>query len=138
MKKLPLPLLLLFLLMGCENESDDTDISLPNYTIEGRWLYDVGANMPSTMYEFIDGTRYTYYANSNDFSVAFWESLRISDAIPGTNNYTFENEILSIDLSSSTTQLMPLIFECNGGRINFQDPDYPERYDWVRLAADCN
>ena len=138
MKKLPLPLLLLFLLMGCENESDDTDTSLPNYTIEGRWLYDVGANMPSTMYEFIDGTRYTYYANSNDFSVAFWESLRISDAIPGTNNYTFENEILSIDLSSSTTQLMPLIFECNGGRINFQDPDYPERYDWVRLAADCN
>ena len=138
MKKLPLPLLLLFLLMGCENESDDTDISLPNYTIEGRWLYDVGANMPSIMYEFKDGTRYTYYAASNDFSVAFWESLRISDAIPGTNNYTFENEILSVDLSSSTTQLMPLIFECNGGRINFLVPDYPERYDWVRLAADGN
>ena len=52
--------------------------------------------------------------------------------------YTIENEMLSIDLSSSTTQLMPLIFECNGGRINFQDPDYPERYDWVRLGADCN
>ena len=136
MKNLLLTLLLLFVLTSCENESEDTP--LPAYTIEGRWLFDMGANMPSTMYEFIDGTRYTYYANSNDFSVAFWESLRISDAIPGTNNYTFENEILSVDLSSSTTQLMPLIFECNGGRINFQDPDYPERYDWVRLAADCN
>jgi len=110
MKKLPLPLLLLFLLMGCENESDDTDISLPNYTIEGRWLYDVGANMPSTMYEFIDGTRYTYYAASNDFSVAFWESLTVSDAIPGTNNYTFENEMLSIDLNFGNNQVFPLIF----------------------------
>ena len=138
MKKLPLPLLLLFLLMGCENESDDTDISLPNYTIEGRWLYDVGANMPSTMYEFIDGTRYTYYAASNDFSVAFWESLTVSDAIPGTNNYTFENEMLSIDLNFGNNQVFPLIFECNGGRVNFQDPDYPERYDWVRLGADRN
>ena len=48
------------------------------------------------------------------------------------NSYFFEIEL------GGETQVFPLIFECNGGRVNFQDPDYPERYDWVRLGADCN
>ena len=35
-------------------------------------------------------------------------------------------------------QVLPLIFECDGNKINFQDPESPDRYDWVKLGTDCN
>ena len=122
--------------VSCNDDKDDNNSF--EETIVGRWLFDVGANLPNTMYEFIDGTRYTYYAATNDWSVEYWQSLDTSDAIPGTNDYTFEDDVLTIDLNFGNTQVLPLIFECDGDRINFQDPDSPDRYDWARLGADLN
>ncbi|MBT3559458.1 MAG: hypothetical protein HN773_01200 [Flavobacteriaceae bacterium] len=122
--------------VSCNDDKDDNNSF--EETIVGRWLFDVGANLPNTMYEFIDDTRYTYYAATNDWSVEYWQSLDTSDAIPGTNDYTFEDDVLTIDLNFGNTQVLPLIFECDGDRINFQDPDSPDRYDWVRLGADLN
>jgi len=67
MKKLLLLSFVLCALMGCESNSDEDQSSdetpLLAPTVEGKWLYDVTANLPNTMYEFRDGTRYTYYSD---------------------------------------------------------------------------
>ena len=142
MKNLLLLSFILCALMGCESNSDEDQSSdetpLLAPTVEGKWLYDVTANLPNTMYEFRDGTRYTYYNDSEDFSVEYWESLNTADAIPGTHEYTFLNDTLTIDLNFGNVQILPLIFECDGDRINFQDPESSDRYNLVRLGSDCN
>mgnify|MGYP007117169712 FL=1 len=142
MKKLLLLSFILCALMGCESNSDEDQSSdetpLLAPTVEGKWLYDVTANLPNTMYEFRDGTRYTYYSDSEDFSVEYWGSLNTADAIPGTHEYTFQNDTLTIDLNFGNVQILPLIFECDGDRINFQDPESSDRYNLVRLGSDCN
>ena len=136
MKNLLLIFFTFFTLMSCEKDSAE---NLPLiYSIEGKWLFDLGAGLPNTMYEFKDGVRYTYYADTNDWSLAYWESLDISDAIPGTNDYIFSDNILTIDLNFGNIGDYPLIFECDGDRINVQDPNSPDRYDWIRLGADFN
>ena len=74
------------------------------------------------MYEFLDGTRYTYYCGSN----CDWDSLEISDAIPGTDVYTYENDTLTIDgVAQAVT------FECDGGKINFGN------WNLWKLGSDC-
>lgn len=141
MKRLLLLTTLLFSFTACEKNSEDAPLLNPNYSIEGKWLFEVDANLANTMYEFKDGLRYTYYADSNDISTEYWNSLNTSDAIPNPNNYTFEDGILTIDLNFGNIVALPLILECDGNRINFQDPNSPDRYDWIRLGAnvdDCN
>ena len=49
-----------------------------SYTIEGRWLWNYGgyALTSSTMYEYLDGLRYTYYCNENNgCDSTYWNSL---------------------------------------------------------------
>lgn len=142
MKKLLLLCFVLCAFMGCESNSDGSQSSdettLQAPTVEGRWLFDVAANLPNTMYEFMDGTRYTYYSDLEDYSVEYWESLNTTDAIPGTHEYTFQNDTLTIDLNFGNVQILPLIFECDGDLINFQDPESSDRYNLVRLGSDCN
>ena len=143
MKQFLLPLFLLFILVGCENDSDETPLA--SYTIEGKWLFapdtpgisDQGVS--NTMYIFENGTRYTYYCVGDDCESQY-ETFEAGDsnAIPGTNAYTFEDGILTIDLNFDNMQVLPLIFECDGNKINFQDPESPDRYDWVKVGTDCN
>ena len=73
---------------------------LNSYTIEGRWLWGYGGFTltPSTMYEFLDGLRYTYYCSEdNGCDSTYWNSLDTSDAIPNPDLYTFINDTLTID-----------------------------------------
>ena len=45
------------------------------------------------------------------------------------------------DLNFGNTHVLPLIFECGGNIINFQDPISPDRYNLYRLGTDldsCN
>jgi hypothetical protein len=96
----------------------------PNYSVEGRWLWSPTINIAdaNTMYEFLDGTRYTYYCGPN----CDWDSLEISDAIPGTDVYTYENDTLTIDgVAQAVT------FECDGGKINFGN------WHLWKLGSDC-
>ena len=96
----------------------------PNYSVEGRWLWSPTINIAgaNTMYEFLDGTRYTYYCGPN----CDWDSLEISDAIPGTDVYTYENDTLTIDgVAQAVT------FECDGGKINFGN------WNLWKLGSDC-
>ncbi len=131
--------------MSCETD-DSNEAEIPTvYDIEGKWLFALDTpgistqGISNTMYIFENGIRYTYYCIGDDCESQY-ETFEAGDsnAIPGTNNYTFEDGILTIDLNFGIIQVLPLIFECDGSIINFQDPDSPERYDWVRLGTDAS
>ena len=58
--------------------------------IEGRWILPMFEGDPgNTMYEFLDGLRYTYYCtDDNGCDSTYWNSLDTSDALPTINPYT--------------------------------------------------
>ena len=135
MKKLLLILLAVATFISCEKETIETTPE-PYYTIEGKWLWSPSENRAdaNTMYEFADGIRYTYYCNTFNCDSTYWNSLDPSDAIPGTNPYTFENDTLRVDLHFGNELVAPLIFECNGGKVYLDGPNPHHLY---RLNSDC-
>ena len=60
MKNLLFIVLAIFSLTSC---GDDTNLPAPYYSIEGKWIWSPSDNRAdaNTMYEFVDGIRYTYY-----------------------------------------------------------------------------
>ena len=74
--------------------------NIDSNSIEGRWIIPVVESDPgNTMYEFLDGLRYTYYcSDENGCDSTYWNSLDTNDAIPNPNPYTFSNDTLTIDL----------------------------------------
>ncbi|MFT5835078.1 MAG: hypothetical protein ACI97N_002723 [Cognaticolwellia sp.] len=142
MKKLLLLAVLTLAIMSCEkNDTNEPTV----YDIEGKWLFPSDTpgisdqGISNTMYIFENGIRYTFYCVGDDCESQY-ETFEVGDpnAIPGTNEYTFEDGILTIDLNFGNFMVSPIIFECDGGRINFQDPEFPDRSDFVRLGADVN
>jgi|SaaInlLV_10m_DNA_1039704.scaffolds.fasta_scaffold14700_3 hypothetical protein len=132
MKKLLL--LSVFLIFACSNDDESDDNPLPAYTVEGRWLWSPGFGASAnTMYEFLNGTRYTYYCDDfgNECDETYWNSLETLDAIPGTITYTFETNILTID---SVEQ--EVAFECDGGKLYFVSANY-SLYR-IGVDQDCN
>ena len=100
----------------------------PNYSIEGKWLWSPTVNVEdaNTMYEFLNGIRYTYYCDTAECDETFWNSLDTSDAIPGTFTYTFVDDTLTIDgVAQAVT------FECDGGELSFGN------FSLWRLNSDC-
>jgi hypothetical protein len=137
MKKIVLPLLLIFLFLGCENTSDENP--LPVDTIEGKWVYPTpgsSTQISNTMYLFEDGIRYTYYCIDDDCESQY-ESFEAGDGnhIPGTNNYTFENDTLIIDLNFGNELVAPIRFECDGDKMYLEQTN---PYYLLRLGSDCN
>ena len=133
MKKLLILFTLLIIAFGCDEESDD--IPLPAYTIEGKWVIDGGVPEGNTMYLYEDGVRYTYYCVEGDCQ-SLYDSFQAGDGnhIPGTNPYTFEDDVLTVDLHFSNELITPIRFECNGGEVYFETPGY----SLFRLSSDCN
>ena len=85
--------------------------------IEGRWH---PSGFENTMYEFLDGLRYTYYcAENNGCDSTYWNSLDAGDAIPNPNPYTFINDTLIINLFFGNTWETLVTFECNGDIASF-------------------
>jgi hypothetical protein len=133
MKKLLILSTLLIFAFGCDEESDD--IPLPAYTIEGKWVIDGGVPEGNTMYLFEDGVRYTYYCVEGDCQ-SLYDSFQAGDGnhIPGTNPYTFEDDVLTVDLHFGNELITPIRFECNGGEVYFETPGY----SLFRLSSGCN
>ncbi len=131
MKKFLLFSFVAILFMGCDEDSEN--LPAPNYSIEGKWTF--GDNSLNTMYLFEDGVRYTYYCVADDCS-ALYNSYEANDGnhIPGTNNYTVEDNILTVDLNFGNELVTPIIFECDGGEVIFETPEY----SLFRLNSDCN
>ncbi|MDA9772698.1 hypothetical protein N9B66_00035 [Flavobacteriaceae bacterium] len=131
MKKFLLFSFVAILFVGCDEESEN--LPAPNYSIEGKWTF--GDNSLNTMYLFEDGVRYTYYCVADD-CIALYNSYEANDGnhIPGTNNYTVEDNILTVDLNFGNELVTPIIFECDGGEVIFETPEY----SLFRLNSDCN
>ncbi|MDA9353840.1 MAG: hypothetical protein QMC07_01245 [Flavobacteriaceae bacterium] len=131
MKKFLLFSFVAILFVGCDEDSEN--LPAPNYSIEGKWTF--GDNSLNTMYLFEDGVRYTYYCVADDCS-ALYNSYEANDGnhIPGTNNYTVEDNILTVDLNFGNELVTPIIFECDGGEVIFETPEY----SLFRLNSDCN
>ena len=117
---------------ACSSD-DSEDSPTPVYTVEGKWLWSPNSedrSYANTMYEFENGIRYTSYAicwpelcTDADFN-----ALTSSDRIPGTETYTFDGDLLTIDgLSQEVT------FECDGGILLFSNGTKL----W-RLSSPCN
>ena len=111
----------------------DMDAQTPNDTIEGRWLWSSGTGQPAnTMYEYTNGTRHTYYCDDIECDDAYWISLTTEDSIPGTNDYTLIDDVLTVDLHFGNYLVSPITFDCAGDRVNIEDPGYY----LVRVNAD--
>ena len=131
MKKLILLLLFIPVVFSCDKEGNDPLI----YSIEGKWVWSPSENRAdaNTMYEFVDGIRYTYYCITCPGDDAYWNSLDRSDALPTVNPYTFENDILRVDLHFGNELVKLVTFECDGGKL-FMDGQFSHLW---RLSSDC-
>ena len=132
MKNLFLLTLSIFTLFSCEKDSEN--LPAPYYSIEGKWLIEGMIPEGNTMYLYEDGVRYTYYCVEGDCN-SLYNSYEVNDGnhIPNPLNYTYENDILSVDLNFGNELVTPIIFECDGGEAIFETPGY----SLFRLNSDC-
>ncbi len=132
MKNLFLLTLSIFTLFSCEKDSEN--LPAPYYSIEGKWLIEGMIPEGNTMYLYEDGVRYTYYCVEGDCN-SLYNSYEANDGnhIPNPLNYTYENDILSVDLNFGNELVTPIIFECDGGEAIFETPGY----SLFRLNSDC-
>ena len=133
MKKTILLLVLATTIFSCGNRYDSEVLEEPMYTVEGKWLWSPDPDdrtFANTMYEFVDGTRYTSYANctsSNPCSNSDFNALDATDRIPGEKTYTFNDYILTIYGITQTVS-----FRCDGGILVFENGGTL----W-RFSSDC-
>ncbi len=128
MKKLLISSLILLIVvtfMSCEKET--VNPIEPRYSIEGKWLWSPSEDRAdaNTMYEFVDGIRYTSYAIDTDFN-----ALDSSDRIPGTKTYTFNGDTLVLDGTP-----LGITFECDGGIVLMHNGQWTNQL-W-RLSSNC-
>ena len=109
---------------------------LSSGNIEGKWIIPAFEGDPgNTMYEFLDGLRYTYYCfDENGCDPTYWISLDTSEAISNPNPYTFSNDTLIIDLFFGNAWEQSVTFECNGDIASFNDTTFY----WWRVGLDTN
>ena len=133
MKKLLLPLFFALFVMGCDDDSEN--LTAPYYSIEGKWLIEGMIPEGNTMYLYQDGLRYTYYCVEGDCN-SLYNSYEANDGnhIPNPLNYTYENDILTVDLNFGNELVTPITFECDGGEAYFETPGY----SLFKLNSDCN
>ena len=107
---------------------------LSDEIIEGRWILPMFEGDPgNTMYEFIDGLRYTYYcAQDSGCDAAYWNSLDTTDALPTVNPYTVDENTISIDLHFGNMATYTMDFRCDGKLVDFY---YDEDDSWEGLHS---
>jgi len=140
MKKLLFLAVLTLVIMSCEQ--DDANETPTDFDIEGKWLFasdtpGISAQgISNTMYIFENGIRYTYYCVGDDCESQY-ETFQAGDsnAIPGTNEYTFEDGILTIDLNFGNELVAPLTFECDGDKVYLESSNPHYLY---RLGSVCD
>ena len=118
MKKLILLLLFIPLVFSCDKEGVNDPLI---YSIEGKWLIEGMIPEGNTMYLYQDGLRYTYYCVEGDCN-SLYNSYEANDGnhIPNPLNYTYENDILTVDLNFGNELVTPIAFECDGGEAYFE------------------
>ena len=108
----------------------DEGALLESNGIEGRWI---PGGFNNTMYEFLDGLRYTYYCPDDDgCDEDYWNSLDTSNAIPNPNPYTIDGSTITIDLFFGNIATYTIGFRCDGQIVDFY---YDEDDDWEGLHS---
>ena len=104
-------------------------------SIEGKWLAQGTVPVGNTMYLYENGVRYTYYCVEGDCN-SLYNSYKANDGnhLPSILNYTFENDILKVDLNFGSELVTPVTFECDGGKMYFTFNEQT----FYRLNSDCN
>ena len=104
-------------------------------SIEGKWLAQGTVPEGNTMYLYENGVRYTYYCVEGDCN-SLYNSYKANDGnhLPSVLNYTFENDILKVDLNFGSELVTPVTFECDGGKMFFTFNEQT----FYRLNSDCN
>lgn len=77
----------------------------------GEWL--LKGFEQNVMHTFNSGKRFTYYANDTVFS----------EAIPGTEEYTINGELLTIDFNFGNFKTFELKFSCDNTIVEFFEND---------------
>ena len=115
---------------SCEKSDVESFIS----SVEGKWVAEGGVPEGNTMYIYEDGLRYTYYCVEDCDSL--YNSYEAGDGnhLPSVLNYTFENDILTVDLNFGSELVTPVTFECDGGKMYFTFNEQT----FYRLNSDCN
>ena len=133
MKNLFLLTLSIFTLFSCEKDSEN--LPTPYYSIEGKWLIEGMIPEGNTMYLYKDGLRFTYYCVESDCNALF-NSYEANDGnhIPNPLNYTYKNEVLTVDLNFGNELVTTIKFECDGGEAYFETSGY----SLFRLNSECN
>ena len=135
MKKLLLLSAILIFACSSNDNSEDTNLPAPYYSIEGKLLIEWTIPAGNTIYLYEDVVRYTYYCVESDCN-ALYNSYEANDGnhLPTTNPYTFENNVLTVDLHFGSELVTPVAFECDGGEAYFETPEY----SLFRLNSNCN
>jgi len=130
MRNLYIIVLAILSLISCDD--DETNLPGTYYPIEGKWLWSPDPDDRSnanTMYEYLDGNVYTYYANcwpdlctDDNFN-----ALEESDRIPGIDSYEYDGYSLIINGIQEI-----VTFECDGGIMISENGGKL----W-RLSSDC-
>ena len=133
MRKLLLPLFLALFVMSCEDDSEN--LPAPYYSIEGKWVVEGSVPEGNTMYLFENGLRFTYYCVEGDCN-SLYNSYEANDGnhIPNPLNYTYDNDILTVDLNFGNELVTPITFECDGGEAIFELTGS----SLFRLNSECN
>ena len=133
MRKLLLPLFLALFVMSCEDDSEN--LPAPDYSIEGKWVVEGSVPEGNTMYLYEDGLRFTYYCVEGDCN-SLYNSYEANDGnhIPNPLNYTYDNDILTVDLNFGNELVTPITFECDGGEAIFELTGS----SLFRLNSECN
>ena len=100
-----------------------------SFTVEGRWLWSYSGDVAdaNTMYEYLNGLRYTFYCDQAECNEDYWNALDIADAIPNPVAYSLDGDTLTIDGTA-----IAVTFECVEGVIF-----WPGGNIW-RLGSDCS
>ncbi|RZP00523.1 MAG: hypothetical protein EVA45_01885 [Flavobacteriales bacterium] len=132
MKNLILSTLSILTLLSCEKDSEN--LPAPYYSIEGKWVVEGSVPEGNTMYLYEDGLRYTYYCVEGDCN-ALYNSYEANDGnhIPNPLNYSYDNDILTVDLNFGNELVTPITFQCYGGEAIFETPGY----SLFRLNSEC-
>ena len=132
MKNLILSTLSILTLLSCEKDSEN--LPAPYYSIEGKWVVEGSVPVGNTMYLYEDGLRYTYYCVEGDCN-ALYNSYEANDGnhIPNPLNYSYDNDILTVDLNFGNELVTPITFQCYGGEAIFETPGY----SLFRLNSEC-
>ena len=128
---------ILFLIISIFFFSCEKSENLPTTynSIEGKWLAQGTVPEGNTMYLYENGARYTYYCVEGDCN-SLYNSYKANDGnhLPSILNYTFENDILTVDLNFGSELVTPVTFECDGGKMFFTFNEQT----FYRLNSDCN